>query len=216
MNLSELVKAVEEKYNWLIDVGNVFLEQEELNSLTEVDAFFAGKMFRCDMDYGTGYGWDDTPRWTVEHYEINLKPNETLEDYICKHTLYNEKPTIIVNGKELDYTIEIKCTIKKETMFEKLKFEPHPNGVQLSAIGMPGHIDFGKNACMTFPNGFGVSVNFGDYWYSNGKDTYEVAITKDGKTIPSPLSDFESVHTHVTEDEVDEIMKKVEALKEEK
>ena len=49
--------------------------------------------------------------------------------------------------------------------FKDLKFDNH-------------HTGYGTKAYIDFENGYGVSVVFGDYWYSNGIDTYELAVMK--------------------------------------
>ncbi len=57
-----------------------------------------------------------------------------------------------------------------------VEFKPH--------LGPP---TLGKKAKMTFDNGYKISVLFGDKYYSNGKNTYEVAyITPEGK-LSSPI-----------------------------
>jgi hypothetical protein len=50
--------------------------------------------------------------------------------------------------------------------FKDLVFEPHHSGLGIQAV-------------MEFDNGYGVSVVFGDLFYSNGVDTYELAVLKD-------------------------------------
>ena len=82
--------------------------------------------------------------------------------------------------------------------FEDLQFEKHPTG-------------FGKHAIMEFKNGYGVSVVFGNQWYSNGIDTYEIAILKDGRlTYSTHITD--DVLGYQTKHEVSEIMKQVQEL----
>lgn len=46
-----------------------------------------------------------------------------------------------------------------------------------------GGYDKARQAIMEFENGYGVSVLFGEAFYSNGIDTYEVAILKDGAYV---------------------------------
>lgn len=68
-----------------------------------------------------------------------------------------------------------------------------------------------SQARYTFDNGYEVSVLFGTPFYSDGIDTYEVAILKDGDLC---------YDTHITDDvlgyrtkeEVTEIMKQVQEL----
>lgn len=68
-----------------------------------------------------------------------------------------------------------------------------------------------KQAIKCFFNGYGVSVLFGNSFYSNGVDTYEVAILKDGHLCYStPITD--DVLPYQTKEEVSDIMKKVQML----
>jgi hypothetical protein len=92
--------------------------------------------------------------------------------------------------------------------FNDLEFEVHP----ISKVEQtPTHFQ----AKMFFWNGYGVSVLLGRLFYSNGKDTYEVAVTK--KSGGKELLDCE---THVISDvcgyrtrqEVSEIMAKVQRM----
>lgn len=73
----------------------------------------------------------------------------------------------------------------KDLRFEEQEFYPHAN-----------------QAVMWFQNGYGVSVLFGDTVYSNGVDTYEIAIMTDNK--------IEEVFGYRTEEEVSEIMREVQ------
>lgn len=68
-----------------------------------------------------------------------------------------------------------------------------------------------KQSKETFENNYGVSVIFGSCFYSNGIDTYEVAILyNDEITYNTNITD--GVIGHLTEDEVSEIMIKVQKL----
>ena len=89
--------------------------------------------------------------------------------------------------------------------FNDLEFKDHPfNRIQDNGLCM--------QAIMKFDNGYGISVLLGDKFYSNGIDTYELAILN-----PSGGIDYS---THITDDvlgnlnryEVDEIMIKVQEL----
>lgn len=91
--------------------------------------------------------------------------------------------------------------------FRALRFKPHP-----LAVECPERADyFGTRAVMTFKNGYGVSVLCGQAFYSNGVDTYEVAILHNGKLC---------YDTDITDDvlgrrgiaEVTEIMQEVQSL----
>lgn len=68
-----------------------------------------------------------------------------------------------------------------------------------------------KQAKMQFDNGYGVSVVFGSIFYSNGINTYEVAVLKNREICyDTPITN--GVIGHVTADEVSEIMRKVQEL----
>jgi len=82
--------------------------------------------------------------------------------------------------------------------FGDLKFNAHPNIV-------------GKQALMKFENGYSVSVLYGSMFYSNGVDTYELAVLKDGRIdYSTPITD--DVLGYITEDEVTDAMKKIQEL----
>lgn len=86
--------------------------------------------------------------------------------------------------------------------FENLTFEPHSF--------MPG-----SHARLFFPNGYGISVVLGEDFYSNGKDTYEVAVlignSKHSRIdYETPITD--DVIGNCTKDQVTEIMKKIQDL----
>jgi hypothetical protein len=91
--------------------------------------------------------------------------------------------------------------------FKDLKFEPH----SFAKSGLDYCKD-AKRATETFENGYGVSVIFGSFFYSNGKDTYEVAVLFDGHiTCNTDITD--NVMGYLSEDEVSEVMSKVAVLK---
>ncbi len=64
---------------------------------------------------------------------------------------------------------------------------------------------------MEFENGYGVSVVSGDLFYSNGIDTYEVGILKDG-ILCCDTYITDDVLGYQNEEEVTEIMRKVQEL----
>ena len=81
--------------------------------------------------------------------------------------------------------------------FEDLEFKPHPSG--------------GEMAYIEFSNGYGVSVIFGSKFYSNGIDTYELAVMKDGDLCYSS-GITNDVIGYITKDEVTEYMKQIQEL----
>ena len=91
--------------------------------------------------------------------------------------------------------------------FEDLKFTPH--SIAKSGGGMFRNA---KHAVEKFTNGYGVSVLCGSCFYSNGKDTYEVAILFDGE-IAYNTGITEDVMGHLSKDEVTDVMSKVQLLK---
>lgn len=92
--------------------------------------------------------------------------------------------------------------------FDDLEFKPH----SISAVEKtPTHFQ----AKMFFGNCYGVSVCIGDLFYSNGRDTYEVAIlkrTSDGYLIAPECSIVGDVYSYCTKQEVSEIMAKVQRM----
>ena len=96
--------------------------------------------------------------------------------------------------------------------FKDLKFETHP--ILLNARSSQDTKEMfanSKHAVMEFENGYGVSVIFGEQFYSNGIDNYEVAVLKDGLLCHDTyITDY--VVAYQTEDEVTEIMRKVQEL----
>ena len=96
--------------------------------------------------------------------------------------------------------------------FKDLEFETHPILLDdKSSQDTKEMLVNSKHAVMEFENGYGVSVIFGEQFYSNGIDTYEVAIIKDNHVcFDTPLTD--NVLAYQNENEVTEIMRKVQEL----
>lgn len=83
--------------------------------------------------------------------------------------------------------------------FKDLQFKP------------PRHFTVGSQALMTFENGYGVSVINGDGAYVSSPDEWEVAVMHNGRVCCStPITD--DVLGHLTVDEVNEVMQKVQEL----
>ena len=73
--------------------------------------------------------------------------------------------------------------------------------------------NFGKQAIIRFENGYGVSVLLGRMFYSNGINTYEVAVIDDsGLRYPEEICEDGDVLGWRTAEQVTEIMKKVQEL----
>ena len=82
--------------------------------------------------------------------------------------------------------------------FKDLEFHPHSVGL-------------GQQARMNFDNNYGVSVIIGDMYYSNGVDTYELAVIYENDiTYNTDITD--DVLGCLSEDEVTEVMIKVQNL----
>jgi len=90
--------------------------------------------------------------------------------------------------------------------FKDLKFKPYS-----SSKSVLGSYEGAKQAIETFENGYGVSVVFGSCFYSNGIDNYEVAVLFNG-SIAYDTGMTDDVMGYLTEDEVSEMMLKVEKL----
>ena len=91
--------------------------------------------------------------------------------------------------------------------FKDLEFREH----ELRRFAEKG----AKHARMFFPNGYGVSVLFGAHFYSNGIDTYELAVIRkcgDDYSMAYDTPITNDVLAHLTEDEVTEAMIKVQKL----
>lgn len=90
--------------------------------------------------------------------------------------------------------------------FKDLKFLPH----SLSEQGLSRHSN-AKQAEMEFENGYGISVIFGSCFYSNGIDTYEIAVLYNGSiTYSSGIAD--DVVGYLTARQVTSYMKKIQKL----
>ena len=81
--------------------------------------------------------------------------------------------------------------------FEDLVFKDHPN------------FDRAQQALLEFDNGYGVSVLLGARFYSNGRDTYEVAVMYDD-AVTYPMET--DVVGFLKADEVTAYMEKVQDL----
>lgn len=66
--------------------------------------------------------------------------------------------------------------------------------------------NFGERARMNFNNGYGISVLLGKMFYSNGKNTYEVAVLYNNRLAYDVLG-------WQTAEQVTEIMSRVQDLK---
>jgi len=97
--------------------------------------------------------------------------------------------------------------------FKDLIFEDHPISVGADNLPISIRDDYknAKHATITFDNGYGVSVIFGKCFYSNGVDTYEVAVTKEGR-LCYDTNITSDVIGYASEKKVTEIMKKVQNL----
>lgn len=114
--------------------------------------------------------------------------------------------TMVKDGK--DWKFVGYCTSYSQDVeplsFHDLDFQDHP-------ISKSGYIKGAKQAVMHFKNGYGISVLLGNWFYSNGIDTYEVAVLKDGNICRvTPITD--DVLGFKTQNEVSEIMKKIQML----
>lgn len=98
--------------------------------------------------------------------------------------------------------------------FEDLVFNPHAISKEARYLPSPLCEEYteAKHAVMQFDNGYGISVVKGTMFYSNGIDTYEVAVLKEGAICyDTPITD--DVIGRVDADEVSDIMKQIQELK---
>lgn len=90
---------------------------------------------------------------------------------------------------------------KNYLTFDNLSFRPH------------SWSKTARQACVTFNNGYEVSVLFGNDFYSDGKSTYEVACMKNGNVYYPKGTSFEhDVVGYVTKEEVTNLMKEIQDL----
>lgn len=82
--------------------------------------------------------------------------------------------------------------------FKDLEFKPHSLGS-------------GRHAVLEFDNNYGVSVLLGELFYSNGIDTYELGILKNGY-LCYDTSITDDVLGYLTKDEVTKIMERIQKL----
>lgn len=89
--------------------------------------------------------------------------------------------------------------------FEDLKFEPHK------------YREEATQAIIFFGNDYGVSVLFGTPFYSDGINTYELAVIhragEDSFVIKYDTDITDDVLGYITKEEVTKAMKKVQELK---
>ena len=76
------------------------------------------------------------------------------------------------------------------------KTGPHPAG-------------FGEQTKMQFQNGYSLSIVCGEMFYSNGVDTYEVAIINGDGNLVDLFNHGDTVMGYLSANEVFDIMKKV-------
>lgn len=105
----------------------------------------------------------------------------------------------------------------KYKTFDDLEFKPwlDRRSIDFSA-GFSGFPDYeaAKQAIMQFPNGYGVSVLFGNVFYSDGVSTYELAVTLEGRLVyPGEVCPDGDVLGYITKEQVTEAMRKVQDFK---
>ena len=96
--------------------------------------------------------------------------------------------------------------MEKLKTFEDLVFKPH----RLTLSTIPDYSNI-KHAVLDFDNGYSISVLFGNAFYSNGINTYEAAVLKDGTLCyDTPITN--DVIGYKTKEEITEIMKQIQEL----
>ena len=97
--------------------------------------------------------------------------------------------------------------------FKDLLFKQHEMAKDAFLLSSPIREEYmnAKHAIMQFENGYGVSVLKGTLFYSNGIDTYEVAVL-DNNGICYNTSITNDVIGYVDADEVSNIMKRIQEL----
>ena len=104
------------------------------------------------------------------------------------------------------------------TTFTDLDFQPHPMAVEMEKVKdklpkdlVAEYLD-ATQAVELFDNGYGISVVCGSAFYSNGRDTYEVAALRgDDIDYGNPVVP-DGVAGNLTTDEVTEVMRRLQEL----
>jgi hypothetical protein len=87
--------------------------------------------------------------------------------------------------------------------FDSLEFSRHPNMYKPHSS---------KRAVVHFDNGWGVSVLLGESFYSNGVDTYELAVLyKNNLHYDNPVADGD-VCAYLSKSQVTELMRQVQGF----
>ena len=161
--------------------------------LYDLPMLINGKVARTPL--GTKFTFSNFRYSTDEEKELMIKEMEKWGKR------YNPETRIIENiGKDIS-------SIKT---FKDLEFEPHPMPSGYIPLPFTRNMFSGaKQAVIKFENGYGVSVLFGEIFYSDGVDTYEVGILKDGNLCYDTYI-TDDVLGYQDEDEVTEIMRKVQ------
>lgn len=100
--------------------------------------------------------------------------------------------------------------------FEDIKFKPRFPEADCEAVKevSPDTYEWmstSKQAYITFPNGYGASILLGSMFYSNGVDTYELAVTNgDGITYDTPITS--DVLGYLTQTELMDYIQQIEDL----
>lgn len=118
----------------------------------------------------------------------------------------------LVDNKSLDMLLD-KAKSQVYKTFNDLEFKPHEIFEEFKRlkVSLSPTIFEAKHAVMNFDNGYGVSVVFGEIFYSNGIDTYELAVLKDGELcMDSPITN--DVLRYLSKDVVTEIMINIQKL----
>lgn len=104
--------------------------------------------------------------------------------------------------------------VKRKYSFSDIEFKPYFTEEEVNfikKIRLMSDADKSMQGVVEFENGYGVSVLFGRWpFQSNGKDTYEVAVTYDGHIINRDNNEW--VECFLNRYEVEKLMNNVAGL----
>lgn len=103
--------------------------------------------------------------------------------------------------------------IKRKYSFSDIEFKPYFTEEEVNfikKIRLMSDADKSMQGVVEFENGYGVSVLLGRPFQSNGKDTYEVAVTYDGHIINRDNDEW--VEYFLNRNEVEKLMNNVAGL----
>lgn len=153
---------------------------------------------------------------TSEELHISHFQNESKFWTICTEDVFIEYAYLYTGGSwEIDrrtlasYLDEYKVKYNTPMTFDDLIFKPWAMRHQVFSASFMKECSKAKQAVLELPNGYSISVLLGCAFYSNGTDTYEIAIIKDGTLQEiDGITQGDTVIGYQIKEQINEIIKK--------